>query len=286
MIKILFIADIVGKVGRNAVIQELGKLKKEYEPDVIIANAENLAHGIGATQKTLNEMKEAGIDAFTSGNHIWEKGGSDEMLSDPANRLIRPANYPVKLAGVGHISLSLPLNLPPGGGDERWSVGEIKLNVVNLMGKVFYGWEKEKKEILHDPFKTLDKIISQDRQGIYLVDFHAEATSEKAALANYFDGRISAVIGTHTHVQTADEKILSGGTGFITDAGMVGYYDSIIGSDKQQIYHLFLKTGQSSKKHDLPSQGLATFNAVYLEIDEKTRKTVKIERINRSVNVK
>lgn len=270
MIKILFIADIVGKIGRNAVKQELSKLKKEFRPDIVIANAENLAHGIGATQKTLSEMKEAGIDAFTSGNHIWEKGGSDEMLNDPKNRLIRPANYPAKLAGAGHISLP---------------VGEIKLNVVNLMGKVFYGWEKEKKEVLHDPFKTLDKIISQDRQGIYLVDFHAEATSEKAALANYFDGRISAVIGTHTHVQTADEKILSGGTGFITDAGMVGYYDSVIGSDKQQIYHLFLKTGQSSKKHDLPSQGLATFNAVYLEIDEKTRKTVKIERINKSVNV-
>ncbi|MFA6525826.1 MAG: TIGR00282 family metallophosphoesterase [Candidatus Buchananbacteria bacterium] len=270
MIKIIFIADIVGKIGRNAVRDYLPTLKSKYKPDVIIANAENLAHGIGATQKTLDEMKDAGVDMFTSGNHIWEKGGSDEMLENPENKLIRPANFAAKLAGMGHI---------------EYSIGEIKLNVVNLMGKVFYGWEREKKEILHDPFKTLEKIISSDRQGIYLVDFHAEATSEKAALANYFDGRVAAVLGTHTHIQTADEKILPEGTGFITDAGMVGYYDSIIGADKQQIYHLFMKTGQSSKKHDLPSQGVATFNAVYLEIDEKSRKTVKIERINEIINV-
>lgn len=286
MIKILFISDIVGKIGRNAVIQHLPALKKKYEPDVVIANAENLAHGIGATQKTLDEMKAVGVDMFTSGNHIWEKGGSDEMLENPENRLIRPANFPAKLAGQGFITLSLPLNLPAGGGEERWSVGEIKLNVISLMGKVYYGWEKDKKEILHDPFKTLSKIIAQDRHGLYLVDFHAEATSEKAALANYFDGRIAAVIGTHTHVQTADEKILPDGTGFITDAGMVGYSDSVIGSDKQQIYHLFLKTGQSSKKHDLPSTGLAIFNAVYLEIDESTRQAVKLERINELIEVK
>jgi len=286
MIKILFIADIVGKIGRNAVREYLPTLKKKYKPDAVIANAENLAHGLGATQKTLNEMKEVGIDAFTSGNHIWEKGGSDEMLDNPDNRLVRPANYPAKLPGKGLMTLSLPLNLPAGGGEERWEVGEIKLNVVNLMGKVFFGYEQDKKVTLHDPFKTLDKIISQDRQGIYLIDFHAEATSEKAALANYFDSRVAAVIGTHTHVQTADERILAGGTGFISDAGMTGYYDSVIGSDKQQIYHLFLKTGQSSKKHDLPAHGLAILNAVYLEIDEKTRKTVKIERINDLVEVK
>jgi calcineurin-like phosphoesterase len=154
------------------------------------------------------------------------------------------------------------------------------------MGRVFYGWEKDQKEVLHDPFKTLDKIISADRSGLYLIDFHAEATSEKIALANYFDGRIAAVLGTHTHVQTADERILAGGTGLIADSGMVGYYDSVIGADKQQIYHLFMKTGQSSKKHDLPSTGQAIFNAVYLEIDKKSRKTKKIERINEIINVK
>jgi len=271
MIKILFISDIVGKIGRNAVKEYLPTFKKRYRPDLVIANAENLAHGIGATQKTLDEMKEIGIGVFTSGNHIWEKGGSDEMLDNEKNYLVRPANYPSKKSGQGQMAIN---------------IGEIKLNVVNLMGRVFYSWENEKKEVLHDPFKTLDKIVSVDRSGLYLVDFHAEATSEKAALANYFDGRVAAVIGTHTHVQTADERILEGGTGFISDAGMVGYYDSVIGADKQQIYHLFLKTGQSSKKHDLPSVGLATFNAVYIEIDEDSRKTKKIERINELVEVK
>jgi metallophosphoesterase (TIGR00282 family) len=271
MIKVLFISDIVGKIGRNAVRQYLPTLEKKYRPDLVIANAENLAHGIGATQKTLDEMKEAGISAFTSGNHIWEKGGSEEMLDNEQNYLVRPANYPAKKAGRGEIQIN---------------IGEIKLNVVNLIGRVFYGWEKEKKEVLHDPFKILDKIVSANRDGLYLVDFHAEATSEKVALANYFDGRVAAIIGTHTHAQTADERILENGTGFISDAGMVGYYDSVIGADKQQIYHLFLKTGQSSKKHDLPSTGLAVFNAVYLEIDEKSRKTKRIERINELVGVR
>ncbi len=270
MVKILFIADIVGKIGRNALKQELPRLKKAYQPDLTIANVENLAHGIGATQKTLDEMKAIGIDLFTSGNHIWEKGGSDEMLDNPDNKIVRPANFPTKKSGVGSVEIK---------------IGEIKLNVVNLMGKVYYGWEKDKKEILHDPFKTLDKIISKDRQALYLVDFHADATSEKSALANYFDGRVVAVLGTHTHVQTADERILPLGAGFISDAGMVGYYDSIIGADKQQIYNLFSQIGQSSKKHDLPSTGWSIINAVYLEIDDVSRRTTKIERINEIINV-
>lgn len=279
MLKIIFISDIIGKIGRGAVTQYLPTLKKKYQPDIIIANAENLAHGLGATQKTLDEMKLAGVDVFTAGNHIWEKGGSDEMLDNPDNKIVRPANFPAKLSGVGHLAVSVAIK-------SNKAIGEIKLNVVNLMGKVYFGWEKEKKELLHDPFKTLDKIVSVDRQGLYFVDFHADATSEKAALANYFDGRVAAVVGTHTHVQTADERILPEGTGFISDVGMVGYHDSIIGADKQQIYNLFMKSGQTSKKHDQPSTGETIFNAVYLEIDEATRCTVKIERINQLVNVK
>lgn len=271
MIRILFIADIVGKIGRNAVKQELPRLKRKYKPDVIIANAENLAHGIGATQKTIDEIKTAGIDAFTSGNHIWEKAGSDEMLNDEHNKLIRPANYPSKMSGHGQLELNL---------------GENKLIVVNLMGRVFYDCGEHKREVLHDPFKTLEKIIASDRRAIYFVDFHAEATSEKIALANYFDGRVAVVIGTHTHVQTADERILGKGTAYISDGGMVGYADSVIGADKQQIYNLFLKTGQTSKKHDVPSTGEAVFNAVYLEVNEKTGKAVEIERINETIEVK
>ena len=271
MIKILFIADIVGKIGRNAIKQELPRLKKKYKPDIVIANAENLAHGIGATQKTIDEMKTAGIDMFTSGNHIWEKAGSEAMLEDEHNNLIRPANYPSKMPGRGQWEIKL---------------GENKLIVVNLMGRVFYDYGERKREVLHDPFKTLEKIIATDRRVIYLVDFHAEATSEKVALANYFDGRVAAVIGTHTHVQTADERILAKGTAFISDGGMVGYADSVIGADKQQIYNLFLKIGQTSKKHDVPAVGEAVLNAIYLELDAKTGQAKKIERINELIEVK
>lgn len=271
MLKLLFIPDIIGKIGRNTIRQELPRLKKKYKPDIIIANVENLAHGIGATQKTLDELKELGIDLFTSGNHIWDKAGSDEMLDNPANRLVRPANYSQKKSGVGVIQAI---------------IGEIKLNVVNLQGKVYNGWGKDEPDHLHCPFKTLEKIISEDRQALYIVDFHADATSEKAALATYFDGQVQAVFGTHTHIQTADEKILDRGTAFITDAGSVMYADSIIGADKNQIWNLFLKTGRTSKKHDLPSTGLAVLNAIYLEINETKRITKKIERINEVVEVK
>lgn len=271
MIKILFIPDIVGKLGRNAIKQELPKLKKKYRPDAVILNVENSAHGIGATQKIIDELKAVGIDAFTSGNHIWEKGGSDVMLDNPENKIVRPANYPAQNSGLGIIQIN---------------IGENKLNVVNLQGKVFYGWNKDEKQHLHDPFKTLDKLIASDRQGLYLVDFHADATSEKTALATYFDGRVQAVLGTHTHIQTADERILAGGTAFITDAGSVMYADSIIGSDRQQVWNLFLKTGQTSKKHDLPATGTAIFNAIYLEINEQTRRAVKIERIYQVIEVK
>lgn len=265
MIKILFIADIVGKIGRNAVSLQLPNLKKKYRPDLVIANAENLAHGIGFTQKTLDEMREAGVDGFTSGNHAWEKAGSDEILDNSDNKIVRPANYPSVKSGQGHM---------------EFEIGENKLIVVNLLGRVFI------EEKVHNPLTALDKIVAKDRKALYFVDFHAEATSEKAALAHYFDGRVAAVVGTHTHVQTADEQILERGTGFISDAGMVGYKDSIIGSDKQQVLNMFLGTGKSSKKHDLPAYGEAVLNAVYLEIDPRQGKTVKIERISKILEVK
>lgn len=271
MLKILFIPDVVGKIGRNAVSQELPKLKKKYKPDLIILNAENSAHGIGATQKIIDEFKELGIDIFTSGNHIWEKGGSDLMLDNPENRLIRPANYGSKKSGVGVI---------------RVNIGEIKLSVVNLQGRVYHGWNKEEQEHLNCPFRILEKIIEGDKDSLYFIDFHADATSEKSALASYFDGKVQAVFGTHTHIQTADEKILEKGTAFITDAGAIMAEDSIIGADKKQVWNLFLKSGQTSKKHDLPATGKTIFNAVYLEIDEKKKKAVKIERVNKVVEAK
>ena len=271
MLKILFIPDIIGKIGRNALASELPKLKKRYHPDVVILNAENSAHGIGATQKIIDELKNLGIDVFTSGNHIWDKAGSDEMLDNPENRLIRPANYSSKKSGAGVIQLN---------------IGEIKLNVVNLQGRVYFDWQKDESEFLHCPFKTLEKIIQKEKDALYFVDFHAEATSEKNALATYFDGKVQVIVGTHTHVQTADERILENGTAFITDAGCVAYADSIIGSAKQQVWNLFLKIGQTSKKHDLPAYGEVMFNAIYLEIDEQERVAKKIERINKKIIIK
>lgn len=265
MIKIIFLADIVGKVGRRALTQYLPKLKNKYKPDLVIANAENIAHGIGFTQKTLNEAVEAGVDFFTSGNHAWGKAGSDEILNKKPPLVIRPGNYKGKKSGVGY---------------QEIEIGSNKLIVVNLLGRVFI------PDKLNSPFKALEKIIKKHKNHVILVDFHAEATSEKNALAQYFDGKVSAVLGTHTHVPTSDNKILSSGTGYVTDIGMIGYYDSIIGSNKGQIFNLFLEKGQSSKKHDMPDHGDCQFNAIYLEIDPKTRKTIKIKRLDKIIKVK
>lgn len=265
MIKIIFIADIVGKIGRRGLDQYLPKLKTKYKPDLVIANAENIAHGIGFTQKTLNEALEAGVDFFTSGNHAWGKAGSDEILNKKPALVIRPINYGSKKSGVGY---------------QEIEIGSNKLIVVNLIGKVFI------PDVHESPFKALEKIIKKYKDHIVIVDFHAEATSEKNALAQYFDGKVAAVIGTHTHVPTADHRILEDGTGFVTDAGMVGYYNSVIGANKGQIFNLFLEKGKSSKKHDVPDHGDCQFNAIYLEINPKTKKTVKIERLDKIINIK
>ncbi len=265
MIKVIFLADIIGKVGRRSLDNYLPKLKAKYKPDLVIANAENIAHGIGFTQKTLNEAVEARVDFFTSGNHAWGKAGSDEILNKKPPLVIRPINYKSKRSGVGY---------------QEIEIGSNKLIVVNLLGKVFIPDE------LESPFKSLEKVIKKFKDDIIIVDFHAEATSEKNALAQYFDGKVAAVLGTHTHVPTCDHKILSNGTGFVTDIGMIGYYDSVIGSDKHQIFNLFLEKGQSSKKHNLPDHGDCQFNAIYLEIDEKTKKTTKIERLDKIIKVK
>ncbi|MFA6422088.1 MAG: TIGR00282 family metallophosphoesterase [Candidatus Buchananbacteria bacterium] len=265
MIKIIFISDIVGKIGRNTVRQYLPLLKKKYNPDLVIANAENLAHGIGFTSKTLDEMRDSGVDFFTTGNHAWKKAGSDDILNDKKFPIIRPANYKDKRSGVGYKVVK---------------IGKKKLVVVNLLGRVFILDE------LESPFKVMEKIIKKAGTKNIIVDFHAEATSEKVAFGQYFDGKVSAVIGTHTHVQTADDRILKGSTAYISDVGMVGYSDSIIGANKEQIFNLFLEKGKSSKKHDLPEYGPAEFDAVYLEIDDKKGGSLKMKRINKIIEVK
>jgi hypothetical protein len=254
--KILFLGDIVGRPGRRAVADLLPKIRKERGVNLVIANGENLAAGFGMTFSKYEEMSRAGVDVFTSGNHIWDKVEFIPYLNDEKTYVARPANYPESAPGRGVIELTVD--------------GE-KITIVNLIGRVFM------KDEVEDPF-TWGKGIAEKAAGsLIFVDFHAEATSEKIALANYLDGFVSAVVGTHTHVQTADERILGKGTAFITDAGMCGAYDSVIGMDKEIIIEKFLT--QLSKSHKVAS-GDSIFNAVLVSIDRETKKAITVERIS------
>jgi len=264
-LKIFFFGDIFGKPGRQAIKKALPDLKKKYQPDLILANAENLAHGRGVTASTLDEMSKAGIDLFTSGNHVWDKKDAWQILNKKNANLLRPANYPAGAAGQGEKIIKLGIN---------------SLLVVNLIGRVFF------REDFDCPFRTIDNILEKYKRtklGAIIIDFHAEATSEKVALGHYLDGKISALIGSHTHVQTADEKILSQGTAYITDIGMSGPADSVIGLDKNIIIQNFLS--QINQSAEIPESGPAQINGVYLEINPKTQKAVRIERINMAITI-
>lgn len=254
---ILFIGDIFGRPGRDTVKKILPALRKKMGADLVIANAENCHHGKGVSPQNIQDLKGAGVDFFTSGNHIWAERSILPFLDDKKMPLIRPANYP---SGA------------PGRGYEIVECGLMKkVLVINLMGRVFMHMH------LDCPFRTADKILretgSQKFDAIF-VDFHAEATSEKAALAHYLDGRVSAVIGTHTHVPTADARILNNGTAFQSDAGMTGPIDSIIGADKEAILRNFLT--QIPVKHEV-AEGPTVFNAIKIEIDDGTMQATKVE---------
>lgn len=262
--KILFFGDIVGKIGRSAIKEVLPQLKKKYQSDIVLANVENLAHGKGITTKTLTEMKEAGIDCFTSGNHVWKKEEARKAAEESGTCLITPTNDPRTLKGDGYKLLK---------------IGEHKLFVINLIGKVFI-----KEEGLSCPFKEIDRILGEQNlseAGGILVDFHAEATSEKVAMGWYLDSRVSAVLGTHTHIPTSDYKILPQGSGYVTDIGMVGPVDSVLGVKKELIIEKFLTDSPIIFK--IPEEGEVEINAIYLEIDEKTHLTTKIEKIYHKV---
>lgn len=257
--KILFIGDIVGKPGRASVAQVLPSLRKELKVDLVIANVENLAHGKGVTQKTWAEMQRAGVDVGTGGNHTVSKDDARMLLAAPETKLIRPANY----ADM------------PGTGDVTVAVGDEKIRVLNLVGQAFMD------EGVPSPFKTADELLTAKR-GISILDMHAEATSEKVAMGWHLDGRVSAVIGTHTHVPTADSRILPGGTAYVTDAGMCGLRDGIIGVDREAIMPRFL-SGEK-KTHAIAEHGPVVFNAVLLDIDN-TGRARTISRIDREVTV-
>ncbi len=262
---ILFFGDIVGKPGRKAIEKIIPSLKKEYHPDMILANAENLAHGTGVTGKTLNQMLDAGIDFFTSGNHIWSKPEVYELFNNPDLPLIRPANYSDDSPGKGYKIIG---------------VGDKKILIINIHGQVFIN------EDLSSPFDKIDEILTDTKKekinGI-IVDFHAEATSENMAFGWHCDGRVSAVLGTHTHIPTADDRILPGGTAYQTDIGMVGLRDSVIGINKDIILNNF--TQEKTKAHEIDDNGLVAVNATLVKIDSSTKKAMAIDRIYREIEV-
>lgn len=262
MIKILFFGDIFGKPGRNAIKKVLPELKKQYSPDLIIANGENIAHGRSITSPTLQEMVGAGIDVFTTGNHIFDREEASTLLSDPDSPLLRPANYPKEDSGKG---------------TKLVRIKDANILIFNLLGRIFM------KEDVDDPFTMAQNIIDYYKKDtkIFILDFHAEATSEKIALMYHLDGQISAMIGTHTHIPTADYHITKQGTAYVTDIGMVGPADSVIGLKKEPIIEQYLT--QIKQKMEIPEDGDLEINALYLEIDKNSGKTVKLEKIYRII---
>ncbi len=254
VIKILAIGDIVGKPGREVVRKKLPQLREEHAIDFIIANGENAAHGIGITPEISDELFFYNINVITTGNHVWH---NKQILGyiDRERRLIKPANYPPSTAGAGYY------------------LGKVKdrsICVINLMGRVFM-------EPLDCPFRKFDDIYRDVAKNadIVIVDFHAEATSEKRAFGWYVDGRATAVFGTHTHIQTSDEEILPHGTGYITDIGMTGSRESVIGMDKDAAINNFLHHTRNRLE---VAAGVRCFSGVLLTVDEKGR-TVEIRRI-------
>jgi metallophosphoesterase (TIGR00282 family) len=256
--RILFIGDTVGKAGRAIVQQYLKDLQKDLNVDLTILNCENSAAGFGVTPKLADEFFDWGIDVLTSGNHIWDKKEIMPYLAKNS-RLLRPANYPADNPGRGVTVL-------------KTRSGE-EAAVMNLQGRVFM-------PATDDPFRVADTELAKLPRHIRVifVDMHCEATSEKVAMGWYLDGRVSAVVGTHTHVPTADETILPGGTAFITDVGMAGPFNSVIGVVKEDVLRRFLTS--IPDKFETASQD-ARLNAVFIDVDSTTGKARSIERIHK-----
>lgn len=252
---IMVIGDICGRPGRQAAAHYIPKLKTEYNINCIIANGENAAGGVGITLPVYEELMSMGIDIVTTGNHVWDKKEIFDFI-DKAEFLLRPANYPLGTPGKGYTIIP---------------VGPYNIGIVNLAGRVFM-------PPVDCPFRTADEIISklETQCDFVVVDFHAEATSEKMALGWFLDGRISCLVGTHTHIQTADERIFPKGTAYISDLGMVGPYHSILGVDKEPVIRKFL-TGLPVKFS--VATGESIFCAIIVVIDDHSGKAVSVTRI-------
>ena len=252
---ILAIGDIIGKPGRWAVNKLVPDLRQQYGVELVIANAENVAGGLGLTPTTAKELLSAGVDVLTSGNHIWAQKEIIPYL-DGEMPILRPLNYPPGVPGRGYIVNSQAM-------------------VVNLMGRTFMGE-------IDCPFQAMDKLLAEleYKPPVIIVDFHAEATSEKMAMGRYLDGRVSAVLGTHTHVGTIDAQVLAQGSAYVTDIGMTGPMDSVIGDDTEAVLRRFL-TGMP---HRLSvGKGKTMFNAVLVRVADDSGRAISIDRIYREV---
>lgn len=254
--RILFVGDVVGSPGREALEKFLPKLKEKYRPTITIVNGENAASGKGITEKIYRQFLEMGVQAVTMGNHVWRNKDIFEFIDD-AKYLVRPANLPENNPGQGMIFIK---------------VNAYEVAIINLQARTFM-------DSIDNPFEIADRLIAEARKRtpIIFVDFHGEATSEKMAFAWYLDGRVSAVVGTHTHVQTADNRVLPKGTAYITDVGMTGVYDGIIGVDPAPVIHKFLTNLPA--RFEVPKSGRTQLNGVIIDVDEKTGLSKNIERI-------
>lgn len=259
--RILFFGDIVGRPGRHAITHVLPRWRSAYQPDIIIANGENAASGTGITSNVAEELFGAGIDVITLGNHTFKQRDAVRLL-EHESRVLRPANYPTGVPGYGY---------------GVFQAGAARLAVVNFLGRTFM-------DPLDDPFqqaKTLIPLLKAQTACI-LIDMHAEATSEKGAMAWMLDGQVSAVVGTHTHVSTADERVLPGGTAFITDVGMVGPWNSILGVGREPVIERFLT--RMPVRFEV-ADGPVTVNAVIITVNPSTGNAEAIERINEVVHL-
>lgn len=259
--KFLIFGDVVGSLGRKAIATVLPQLREEFSPDAVIVNVENMAHGKGISPDTIKEALSWDVLAFTTGDHAWDNAFGIDALRDPKIPIIRPANYPAGVPGRGYIVLQ---------------AGAYEVAIINLQGQVMF------KNQPNNPFYALDEILAKPevaRASVKLLDFHAEATSEKRGMGWHADGRISAMWGTHTHVPTNDSQILPKGTGYITDLGMNGAFDSSLGMDKKAPLKQFLT--QLKSKMEPPESGPMEVGGIFLEVDPSTGKTIAIAQIRR-----
>ncbi len=255
--KFLFVGDVVARPGRAALFDNLADLRGEHQIDFVIVNVENAAGGFGVTEEIVDECLDHEIDVLSTGNHVWDKREALEFI-ERFPRLLRPANYPDGTPGAGVVI--------------RSTAAGMKVAVVNLMGMVFMN------PLLNCPFAEADRIIAElkDECDCIVVDFHAEASSEKVAMGWYLDGRVGAVLGSHTHVPTADERILPAGTAYISDVGMTGCYDSIIGMNIESSLKRFV---QKTPQRLEPARGRGRLCGAVVEVDDRTGLGVAITRV-------